>query len=163
MPIKDKNNIPKLKKKLKEAGKKMIRVGILGDAQLALVGASNEFGARIPISPGMRRLFAAKGFPIRKETTEFILPERSWLRTSFDDKTNIKKYTDVAKAIYDINTPLQKTLDAIGLFMVGAVQKRIRSNIKPANHPFTTQEKGGKSKTLINSARLIQGVTHKIV
>jgi hypothetical protein len=163
MSIKDINKIPKFRKKLKELQKRKIQIGILGDQQLALVGGVNEFGAKIPISDVMRKVFAANGFPIKKETKNFIIPERSWLRSSFDDKKNIKEVVKNAERFFIVDEPLKKVLDTIGLFMVAAVQKKIRSNIQPGNHPFTTQQKGGKNKTLVNTGRLIQGVTHKIV
>lgn len=162
MPIKDENHIPALKRKIKQAKRSSIRVGILGDQEMALVGASNEFGAKIPISPVIRRLFAAKGFPLKKETTVFIIPERSWLRTSFDNKKNVSAVFKEGSDIYNLNVPLMTTLNRMGIIMTSFVQKKIRSNIKPKNHPFTTQEKKGKNKTLINSGRLVQGVTHKI-
>jgi|GEM_PF-1772167 len=162
MSIKDDNKIPAFKKKLREIRKKKIEVGILGDAFLALVGASNEFGAKIPISPAIRGLFAAKGFPLKKSTTVFIIPERSFIRSAFDDKKNIDKIRKLAQDIYSVDMSLDRVLNAIGIFMTNAIQKKIRSNIKPANHPFTVQEKKGKNKTLINNSRLLQGITHKI-
>ena len=54
-------------------------------------------------------------------------------------------------------------LDGIGLKMVSIVQKKIKSNIPPGNHPFTIEQKGGKDKTLVNTGRLGQSITHKII
>ena len=46
--------------------------------------------------------------------------------------------------------------------MTAEIQKKIKSNIQPQNSPITTEMKGGKTKTLIDTGRLGQSVTHKI-
>jgi len=98
-------------------------------------------------------------FLLKKEVK---IPERSFVRTSFDDKRNIKKIVDEAKNIYDIKIEPNKILDRIGLKMTAEIQKKIKSNISPANSPITTEMKGGKTKTLIDTGRMAQSVTHKV-
>jgi len=163
MPIKDINHIPKLKKRLKILKKKSIRVGILGDDELAMIGAVNEFGAKIKVTAKMRNFLASQGFYIKKNTVHIVVPERSFVRSTFDNKKVVKGVFRKVRNIVSIDTNLQKALDRAGLFMVSAIQKKIRSNIKPANHPYTVEKKGGKDKTLIHTGRLLQGITHQVV
>lgn len=91
-----------------------------------------------------------------------VIPERSFVRTSFDEKNNVRKIVKEAQDIYDLNFDLKKILDRIGLLMTAEIQKKIKSNIQPQNSPITTEMKGGKTKTLIDTGRLGQSVTHKI-
>lgn len=190
MPIKDKNNIPKLKKRLKKMKNKSVRVGVLGGAEkgLAMIAASNEFGAKIvpkkanylsiPLVkeargksprdfPDLNLVFPflkdKKGKNIFVLKKEVIIPERSFLRTSFDDKKNIKEIMKAGQMVFDFGRSLNKVLDTIGLFMVAAIQKKIKSNIPPENVSLTTRMKGGKSRTLVDTGRLGQGITHQIV
>lgn len=164
MPItKDENHIPQLKMQIQKLANKKIQVGILGETDLLQIGIANEFGARIPVSPQMRKLFAVKGFPLKATTKFFIIPERSYLRTAFDDaKTPEEIYKVALKLLDNIDNP-ESVLDAIGIRMSDIIRAKIKSNIKPSNHPFTTLMKGGKNKTLINSGRLDQGITHNVI
>lgn len=134
--------------------------GVNEDGLLIAVGA-NEFGAKIPISDSMRKLFAAKGFPLKNETKFFIIPERAAIRKAFDSDKNIDKAIDMGVAIFNKNQNAGQMIKAMGIEMISFIQGSIRSNIQPENHPFTVLEKDGKNKTLINSGRYVQGVTYK--
>lgn len=159
----DNNRFPELKRKIKEMSRREVHVGILGNAELAVAARANEYGAKIPISDSIRKLFAAMGFPIKKTTKFFIIPERSFFRSAFDLRKNINKVVNIAEQIFNQDSNVKIILDKIGLYMTGAIQQKIRSNIPPVNHPFTTEQKGGKNKTLINTGRMAQGISHKIV
>lgn len=145
MPIKDINKIPQFKIKLKQLKKYVVQVGILGNepspqgdrANLALIAAANEYG-----------------------TT--VIPERSWLRSSFDDKSNFEEIKKIADQIFDVDSIAKPILNKVGLKMVSLVQKKIKSNIPPANSTLTTMRKGGKDRTLMDTGRLSQGITHEI-
>jgi hypothetical protein len=186
MSVKDVNKIPKFKKKLKQLRKKRVRVGVFGE-HLAKIAASNEFGATIKPKSGKflaipltkdaigkspRDFKLNLVFPFLKDKSgknifilkkKVIIPERSFIRSAFDDKKNDRKWRKIARDIYSFDTPLEKVLDRIGFFMVTAIQKKIKSNIPPKNSGLTTDLKGGKNKTLINTGRLVQGITHKVV
>lgn len=159
----DNNKFPELKRKIKEMSQREVRVGILGDAELAMAARSNEYGAKIPISEKMRNYLNALGLHLKKTTKYIIIPERSFFRSAFDLRKNINKVVNIAEQVFNQDSSVNIILDKIGLYMTGAIQQKIRSNIPPANHPFTTEQKGGKNKTLINTGRMAQGITHKVV
>ena len=160
--IKDRNELKGLIKELKKIENSTIRVGIIGDQELALIASVNEFGVKIPVTQKMRYYLMSQGLYLKKETNYVTIPERSFLRSTFDDKKAIKRSTDFGFDLLIEKKDAQKTLDAIGLKLVSEVQKKIRSNIAPGNHPFTTQQKGGKSNTLINEGIILQGITFEV-
>lgn len=45
---------------------------------LTLIGIVQEEGATIPVTDGVRRFFAAKGIPLRKDTKFLVVPPRPW-------------------------------------------------------------------------------------
>lgn len=113
-------------------------------------------------SPILAIVEGTKVTPLFLLKRKVTIPERSFLRTSFDDKKNVRKIVDKAKDIYDVKIDPIKILDRIGLLMVAEIQKKIKSNIQPENAPITTEMKGGKTKTLVDTGRMAQGVTHKV-
>jgi hypothetical protein len=163
MSIIDKNNFPEIKARIKEMTGKKVQIGILGKQQLATIATANEFGARIGITPKMRAYLAALGLFLKQTTKFIIIPERSFLRTSFDDKKNIDAAMNQAEEVFQNRFSVKDILDRIGVLMTGKIQERIKSNIPPGNHPFTIEQKGGKNKTLISSGRLGQGISHKVI
>ncbi len=162
MTVKDVNRIPELRKKIKKATASEIRGGVIGNEQLSIIAGSNEFGVRIKVTAKMRRFLAWKGLYLSGQTKEIIIPERPAIRSTFDNKKNIKEVFDIAVGVFDIDASLSKTQKAMGEKLVALIQKSIKSNFDPKNHPFTVEQKGGKSKTLINTGRYVQGIRYQI-
>ena len=70
---------------IKYMSKKVIQVGIVTPeaSREAIKANANEFGARIKVTKKMRGyLAAALGVHLKKTTTEIIIPERSFLRST---------------------------------------------------------------------------------
>ena len=65
-----------------------VRVGIVGksDSRLLTYAAVNEYGANIKITPKMRKLLPLIGIFVKSETTHIVIPERSYIRATFDNK-----------------------------------------------------------------------------
>ncbi len=57
-----------------------IRPGARGDKgqDLTMVGMVHEYGATVPVTPGVRGFFASRGVPLRAETRYLIIPPRPW-------------------------------------------------------------------------------------
>ncbi len=164
MPItKDENHIPKLKAKLKQLGNKKVRVGILGENELLMIGIVNEFGSKIKVTSKMRGYLGSQGLHLKKGTTHITIPERAFLRKAFDDASTPEVIRNAALKVLDDLDNLSRIPEAVGIKMTGIIRAKIKSNIQPPNHPFTTMQKDGKNKTLIDSGRLGQGISHKVV
>ena len=126
---------------LKILGVSEIQGGVFGekDANLPVYASANEFG-----------------------TQDGRIPERAFLRKTFDDDAAIKAVFDFGAQIYDKTGLIKDMLKAMGAKLVSEIQKSIDSNIPPPNAPSTIKAKGGKDHTLIDTGRMRQGVTYKI-
>lgn len=91
-----------LKNVMKAVGQKYsIRIGILGekasqkhegsDLTNAELGAVHEFGATINVTPKMRAFLHHIGVHLKKDTTQIVIPTRSFLRRVLFDK-KIQEY-----------------------------------------------------------------------
>jgi hypothetical protein len=136
------DNTDKILKELKLLQVSEIQGGVFGDkdANLPVYASANEFG-----------------------TQDGRIPERAFLRKTFDDDNAIREVFDFGAQIYDKTGDIKGMLKAMGLKLVAEIQKSIDSNIPPPNAPSTIKAKGGKNKTLIDTGRMRQGITFKIV
>lgn len=57
-------------------GEKLTSRQQLADALLTMYARKHEYGRRIRVTGGMRRLFGAAGFPLRKTTSHITIPRR---------------------------------------------------------------------------------------
>ncbi len=165
MPVKvhDENRIPRLLKELDNLGKRKIRVGIMG-GDMAMIGAVHEFGARIPVTPKMRKWFAAQGYPMRKETTHIVIPERSFIRAGFDE--NEKAFLEEARKwlieAFRKGTPTDKVLEALGLQLQGMMQEYLRNLSEPPLSRMTV-EMTGRSNPLVHTGHLLRAIVYEVV
>lgn len=113
----------------------------------------------------------AKG--TRKFEPYFILkkfvriPERSWLRGTFDLPETIDKAEDTFKQMLNRivagTAGWKEAADAIGLTLVACVKKRIASNIGPENAALTQKLKRKGSNTLIDEGQMLKSISHEVI
>ncbi len=133
-----------------------VEIGIFKDAgsKILLKARVNEFGSRRQINLG-------------KKTIEIVIPERSFIRSTFDDPKTIQEVVAVA------NEAMEKfiqgggnvlgILDAIGGSIVTAIQTRIKSGIEPKNTKGTLRKKKMRSSTaLINTGEMLDHIEYRI-
>lgn len=163
--IKDENHLPTVMRNIKDFCSKTVEVGVFGDdnAEMPMIFHVQEFGAKIKVTPKMRGYLGALGLHLKKDTAVVNVPERSTLRKAFNNAANVDACFTVAGNVYDTNKDVMQGLDAMGVKMADFVKKNITSNTPPPNHPFTTAQKGGKDKTLINHGVLLNSVRHEVV
>jgi hypothetical protein len=104
------------------------------------------------------------GITIRKERGSIVIPERSFLRTTFDDKNNewfkfLKKQLD---HVINGRINAQVLCDRLGAKMVGDIQEKLTDINSPPNAPATIAKKGS-SNPLIDTGGLRQRITYKVV
>lgn len=166
--IKGVNNLcDKLKKELKSV--KGARAGYIKNKkypnglslqQNALI---QEFGARIPVTDKMRGWFMAQGCPLKKSTTEIIIPPRPFLRKSLKAQKEWVKYVnEMFDANQDGTMTLRQIAMNIALMMQDAIQEAISSNIPPPNSEMTIAKKKSSS-TLINTGLLRSSVQAEVI
>lgn len=162
--IKDEDNTKQLLKTLQSIGKSTIDIGIIGgDSDIAKIAAVHEFGCDIQVTDKMRGWFGANGYPLKKSTTVIHIPERSFLRSGYDENVDkiAGKVMDFLPAVLENDVDPKTFMDAIGLEFAGLIQKKIRSLKSPANSSMTTERKGS-SNPLVDSGRLVGAIEHEV-
>lgn len=163
--IKDTNNIDKVMRNLKQLGGKQIKVGLFGSdsSELVMIGAVHEYGAEIPVTPKMRAWFAANGYPLKKETKVIKIPERSWLRSGYDENIDkiARKIEEMVPDVIEGNVNPKLFMDAIGMEFAGLIQKKMRDLKDPPNSQMTIERKGSDNP-LIDTGRLVGAIRHEI-
>lgn len=115
-------------------------------SELVIVGAVHEFGA-----------------------PKVHVPKRSWLRTGSDEAIPTlnrliqKEYAEVLAG----RSTVRRSLDVLGVFMVGRIKRKIRAIKFPPLRPSTLRKKtkGGKvgNNPLIDTGQFIQSIAHQKV
>jgi hypothetical protein len=161
--VHDENRIPRVLKELETLGKRNIRVGVMG-GEIAEIAAVHEFGARIEVTPKMRKWFAAQGFPLKKSTTHIVIPERSFIRAGFDEKE--KAFIEEAKKwlieAFRKGTPIDTVLDALGLQLQGMMQTYLRDLDKPPLSKMTIKMTK-RSNPLVHTGHLLRAIVYEVV
>ena len=172
MSVKSTTNF-NLKERLKQLDGQKVKIGIVGksDSKLLTYAAANEYGANIEIpSDGrMRRKLHALGIHVKNETTHIIIPERSYIRSTFDNKKYFnelkKKLQAPFEEVLNGKKDAETILELIGLQYVANVRRTIRDMKEPENHPQTEaikNKKGKKKGLLVDSGRLVQSIAYEV-
>ena len=132
-------------RRAREIKDKRVRVGVLSDAAhgdgetitLAELAAVHEFG-----------------------TKDGRIPERSFLRSTFDDKREemVRAGEKLMGAVLDGKMDVDRALGLLGAKLASDVKAKITSSIPPPDKPATVARKGS-STTLIDTGRLRGAVT----
>jgi hypothetical protein len=161
----DRNNTDKVIKALRKLDGKKIKVGIMGDedAELKMIASVHEYGAEIKVTPAMRGWFAANGYPLKKNTTKITIPERSFIRSGFDENVNkiAQKIENLVPRMIEGQVDPKIFMDMIGLEFAGMIQDKLRNLRNPANSSMTKERKGS-SNPLVDSGRLVGAIRHKV-
>lgn len=162
--LQDTNNIPRLLRTLRKLNGTDIQVGVHeGEAEISMIAAVHEYGIDIQVTDKMRGWFAYSGYPLKKTTTVITIPERSFIRSGFDENIDKieRKIRDMMPDVMANNINPDMFMDAIGLEFAGLIQKKLRDLQSPANGSMTTERKGS-SNPLIDSGRLVGAIVHKV-
>ncbi|TQR21861.1 hypothetical protein FG384_02315 [Psychrobacillus vulpis] len=149
MRITDRNNIPKLITTLRDLKKYSVEVGVFGDDDsfYAMIASVHEFGVTI-----------------QKESGSIVIPERSFMRTTFDEKEVewIQFAEKQLKNVIDFKIAPRTLYERLGALMVGDIQEKITDLDAPPNATSTIQKKGS-SNPLIDSGGLRKRITFRVV
>lgn len=166
MSVKDKNNIPKLLKALHDLERMRVEIGIFGedDSQILIIAGVHEFGAKIQVTPKMRSFLHHIGIHLRKETETINIPERSFLRTGFDENVNkIQQQAELLlDGVLDLKIDAKAFYEALGAVCVSMFQDYLTEISSPPLSSVTIERKGS-SNPLIDTGRLRQAITYRVV
>lgn len=145
--VTDANNISRLRDVLKELKNYSVEVGIFGSDEYVMIASVHEFGATIQRGRG-----------------SISIPERSFLRTTFDEKNEewISFFKSQLKHVLALRMDVQTLFNRLGARMVGDVQEKITDLDAPPNAPSTIAKKGS-SNPLIDTGGLRMRITYRVV
>lgn len=167
MTVDDKTKVPELLANLKELESYQVAVGILSKSggQMLMIANVHEFGCSIPVTNKMRGFLAYNyGVHLKRDTKVIKIPERSFVRSSFDNKSSevhdkgedllaeVVKGNMSARAFYELLG--QTCADTIREYMVNEVNS-------PANSSLTIANKGS-SNPLVDGGQLAAAITYEI-
>lgn len=154
-----KNEFPSMKKRVEDLNGEAVEVGVLQGESKWLAGI-HEYGCNIPVTEKMRKYLASQGLYL-KSTTKFIrIPERSFLRSGFDDNRDdvMKKARLMMADVVAGDMTADACIKGVGLELSSVIKDYARDLDSPANHPFTVEQKGS-SNPLVSTGDMIGGIT----
>lgn len=163
--IKDENNLPKFIKLYTQLSQLSVEVGVLtSNKKILLKANANEYGVNIKVTEKMRKYLAAIGLPLKSTTSHIKIPERSYIRATFDK--DLKKIENFAykklQEAFDLRLTATQYYQQLGAYCVSLVQKYMTTLRQPRNHPFTVQRKRS-SNPLIDSGELRKSIEYRVV
>lgn len=162
----DETRVPEFLKMLDDLTRTHLEIGIFGedDSDILMIANVNEFGCQIQVTDKMRNYLHAIGLHLKNSTKTINIPERSFLRNSYDQEKNniISKTEPLLRQVIALELPVNVFFDTLGEYIVGQVQDYLTRIRSPKNHPFTVQQKGS-SNPLIDAGRLRDSITYKVV
>ncbi len=155
------NKLPEVAKTLQMLNGKKVKVGALKGEHARLAGI-HEYGCNIPVTPKMRAYLHSQGLHLKDSTTVIKIPERSYLRTTFDNENDriINQTERVFSQVIAGKMSVDDMLDLCGEQFATAIKDYIRDLSSPENHPFTIEQKGS-SNPLVDTGGLITSITWK--
>jgi hypothetical protein len=92
-------------------------------------------------------------------------PERSWLRSTVDEKWREwgKAAGELKKKMLDGTLDTDRALGLMGARIERDIKAKIRSNIGPPNAPSTLRAKAPKTHTLINTGQFVNSIAWELI
>lgn len=152
------NELPEMSARIDSINGKSVEVGVTG--AMCWLANIHEYGCRIKVTPKMRTYLHSQGLHLNPNTTEIIIPERSFLRNGHDENVDrVMKQTE--RAIGQVlggKMTADDLLNLCGQQMATAIKKYARDLHEPPNHPFTIDRKGS-SNPLVDTGQMIESIT----
>jgi len=164
--IHDVNKIPQILDVIKELQETKLQVGIFAEegSELFMIAMVNEYGTSINVTPKMRAYFHYQGIHLKGTTTQIKIPERSFIRAGFEyGRNDLEKLVEKAlPLVLNLRLSVDEFYKMLGEMAVGKIHEHIQRLRTPPNSPMTIANKKS-SKLLIDTGRLTQSITYKVV
>lgn len=158
-----KNLLPQMIQKAKEIDGKKVVVGSFGDH--AWLAGIHEFGCVIPVTGKMRGFLGTHGIHLKKETTQIVIPERSFLRAGFDkSQQQLLRFVDntLMKTLLS-NRPAVEFLDGIGNTLASLIYDYAATLSSPPKSEASYKLGSDPGKGLLtDTGRLLDNITYRI-
>ena len=152
--IKNVSRTKEVKANLKDMGRYKIEIGVFSES------GSTDDGVHYALIAGVHEF----GVTMRQAKGTIVIPERSFLRSTFDEKSD-EWFNFVKKrmpAVMFSQMTAKQLMELLGAKIVSDIQKKIKDISDPPNAPSTIAQKGS-SNPLIDTGGLRMRVTYKVV
>lgn len=141
------DGLKKLEAGIKAIDNRQVNVGMPTGSEQAYIAAIHEWGVNIPVTDKMRKWFIAQGHPLKKTTTQIVIPERSFFRNGMDAKGDkiIEKYEKIIGDVLYGSMSVEQFLDGLGNGLASAIKDYATELSSPANSGFTIEMKGSSN------------------
>lgn len=140
-----------------------VNIGMPSGSKQAQIAAVHEWGLTITVTDKMRKWFIAQGHPLKKTTTQIVIPERSFFRSGMRDKGSgaAKKYTKLIAEVIKGTISVEQFLNGLGLEVTTVIKEYARDLSSPENSGFTVERKGS-SNPLVDTGNMIGAINYKV-
>ena len=140
-----------------------VNIGMPSGSKQAQIAAVHEWGLTITVTDKMRKWFIAQGHPLKKTTTQIVIPERSFFRSGMRDKGSdaAKKYTKLIAEVIKGTISAEQFLNGLGLEVTTVIKEYARDLSSPKNSGFTVERKGS-SNPLVDTGNMIGAINYKV-
>jgi len=161
--------LPRIKDAIEALGKKHILVGILGeaDSEIKMIAQVHEYGCTITVSPKMRAYLHYTGLHLKQTTGTVNIPERSFIRASFESKQpEIRAIINAAVfKMFAREISADEAAERIGAQLAQLVQNFIRDGeVRPPISQYTKEHRTSTTDTPLfdTGTHIVDHITYAI-
>lgn len=169
MTVEDNSKVDEFLQRLIDLESRSLKVGILAKegGEILTIANVHEYGCDIPVTPKMRGYFRHTfGVSIRPSTAVIKIPERSFIRSSYDSKGDEVKETgaDFLNKVIDGEMSVDSFYKILGQTVAQTIRNYLVKEVtSPPDSSFTIAHKGGKSNPLVNTGRLANSIDYEVI
>lgn len=154
-----KDEFPEMIKRMESLNGRKVEVGVL-EGENAWLASIHEYGCNIPVTPKMRAFLHYHGLHLSKDTKVIRIPERSFLRTGYDENVDdvTKRAGMLIAQVLDGSISDDELLNEVGRTLSTKIKEYAVDLSSPPNSSYTVEQKGS-SNPLVDSGSMIEGIT----
>ena len=154
-----KDEFPEMIKRMESLNGRKVEVGVL-EGENAWLASIHEYGCNIPVTPKMRAFLHYHGLHLSKDTKVIRIPERSFLRTGYDENVDdvTKRAGMLIAQVLDGSISDVELLNEVGRTLSTKIKEYAVDLSSPPNSSYTVEQKGS-SNPLVDSGSMIEGIT----
>lgn len=167
MTVEDKNGVPALLDRLRELESYQVAVGILSKSggEMLMIANVHEFGCSIPVTDKMRGFLAYEyGVHLKRDTKVIKIPERSFVRSSYDNKKGEigDKGEDLIRQVIDGALSARAFYEFLGQTCADTIRDYMVNEVdSPPNSEMTIKAKWS-SNPLVDHGQLASAITYEV-
>lgn len=141
-----------------------VNVGVLAGEHQWLAGI-HEYGCTIPVTPKMRAYLHHIGVHLKSSTTEIVIPERSFLRSGYDQNRDeiLRKADKVLADVLEGSMSEDEFLELIGIQLREAIKEYAIDLKDPPKKEWPTRPEGFDNPLIgSSSADMVNGIEFEI-